>query len=203
MQLSGQPRARRPVGPFRYTTLGCCTVSSPSVGVESVRWLSAVSRRTSGSRTARWSTWSSLASANGIVPQSLPSEKRKVAGSIPALATRYAQVSGRLVGLASAGDGVYPPKSAAGRPSAWCPEGRCRNRTAPDMSPIGADQNRLIAAWPRSAGDLVHGFGNETRRNCRDGVRHGARLRRTIDRSCQTLAPAVGRWLVASKDIIF
>jgi hypothetical protein len=59
-----------------------------SVGVESVRRLSAVSRRTSGSTSACWSTWSSLTSANGIVPQSLPSEKRKVAGSIPALATK-------------------------------------------------------------------------------------------------------------------
>ena len=39
----------------------------------------------------------------------------------------------------------------------------------PDMRPIGADQKRLIRAWPRSAGDVVNGFGNETRRNCRDG----------------------------------
>jgi hypothetical protein len=108
LQLSGQPRARRPVGPFRYTTLGCCTVSSPSVGVESVRRLSAVSRRTSGSTTACWSSWSSLTSANGIVPQSLPSEKRKVAGSIPSLATRNAQVSEHLLGLATAGDRIYP-----------------------------------------------------------------------------------------------
>jgi hypothetical protein len=41
----------------------------------------------------RWSSWSCLTSANGTVPQSIPSEKRKVAGSIPALATRNAQVS--------------------------------------------------------------------------------------------------------------
>ena len=41
-----------------------------------------------GEVPACWSTWSSLASANGIVPQLLPPEKRKVAGSIPALARR-------------------------------------------------------------------------------------------------------------------
>jgi hypothetical protein len=42
-QLSGQPWARRPVGPSRDTTPRWCTVSSRWVGVESVRPLSAVS----------------------------------------------------------------------------------------------------------------------------------------------------------------
>ena len=49
----------------------------PSVGVESVRRLSAVSRRTSGSTTACWSTWSSLTSANSIVPQSVRQNPRR------------------------------------------------------------------------------------------------------------------------------
>ena len=57
----------------------------------------------------------------------------------------------------------------------------------PDMRAIGADQKRLIRAWPRSAGDVVNGFGNETRRNCRDGgeTRRGGSDGRLIV-SCET-----------------
>ena len=96
-----QPRSRRPVG--------------PSVGIEFIRHLSAVNLGTTGPATACWSNLPGLASTNVLVPQSLPTEKRKVAGSIPALATKvFEQVTTVLAGLTTAGDRVYPPKSAGG-----------------------------------------------------------------------------------------
>jgi hypothetical protein len=50
------------------------------------------------------------------------------------------------------------------------------NQTGAGPTPrkLRADQKRLIRVWPTSAGDVVNGFVNETRRDCRDGVRRGA-----------------------------
>src|SRR6185295_20340904 len=48
----------------------------PAVSVESLRRLSAVSLRTSGSTTRCCSTWSGWAHTNGFVPQSLSSDGR-------------------------------------------------------------------------------------------------------------------------------
>ena len=118
-QMSGTTASAAPRRTIPIHDTGMVHRVGPPVGVESVRRLSAVSLGTSGSTTACRSTWSCLTSTNELVPQSIPSEKRKVGGSIPRLATRYAQVSDCLAGPGTARDRVHPPKSAAGRPSAW------------------------------------------------------------------------------------
>jgi hypothetical protein len=88
MPAVGRAASASPVRSSRYATPRWCIASRPSADVESVRRLSAVSLRTGGSTTACWSSLSGPPCTNGLVPQSLPSDKRKVAGSIPALATK-------------------------------------------------------------------------------------------------------------------
>jgi hypothetical protein len=71
-------------GAFPTVALYCGSISwSPSVGIEFIRHIHAVNLGTNGSTSACWSSLSGLTSTNEAVPQSLPSEKGKVAGSIP------------------------------------------------------------------------------------------------------------------------
>ena len=95
-RLLAQPLQDRPASPSRHDRRPVKrdleeldrVAAALRVDVEFIRHLSAVNLGTTGSTTACWSSLSGLTSTYVLVPQSLPTEKRKVAGSIPALATR-------------------------------------------------------------------------------------------------------------------
>jgi hypothetical protein len=87
--VSRDSRERGVPSGHRYTTPVWCTVSSLSVGPRnlSAGYPPSISEPLAET-SACWSSVSGLTSTNELVPQSLPSEQRKVAGSIPALATK-------------------------------------------------------------------------------------------------------------------
>jgi len=106
------------------------------------------------------SSSSSSISHYGPLPTSLQLHTRKVAGSIPAGTPGFAQVSDYSVGLATAGDCINPPKSAAARSSARLAEGPSEEpHRTPTCGPparrtrngeSGLGVHRILRADPRS-----------------------------------------------------